>query len=46
MDDVCKDWLDKVGFIVQAIKVDEMTFKFYNKSEGEVKINAEILNNF
>lgn len=32
MSEICKEYLDKVGFIIQAIKVDELVFKFYDKS--------------
>lgn len=39
MSEICKEYLDKVGFIIQAIKVDELVFKFYDKSGGGMNIN-------
>lgn len=39
MSNTCKEFLDKVGFIIQAMKVDELDFKFYDKSGGEFKID-------
>lgn len=39
MSNTCKEFLDKVGFIIQAMKVDELEFKFYDKSGGEFKID-------
>jgi len=32
MPSVCKDYLDKVGFITEAVKVDEMHFKFFSSN--------------
>jgi hypothetical protein len=38
--DICKDYLDKVGFISEAIKVDEMRFKFYSSNGGAIDLTA------
>jgi hypothetical protein len=38
--DICKDYLDKVGFISEAIKVDEMRFKFYGSNGGAIDLTA------
>ncbi|MEY4066456.1 MAG: hypothetical protein RIR26_2664 [Pseudomonadota bacterium] len=38
--DVCKDYLDKVGFISEAIKVDEMHFKFYSSNGGAIDLRT------
>ena len=32
MNETCKDFLDRFGFIIQAIKVEELVFQFYDKS--------------
>ncbi|NBO39558.1 hypothetical protein EBU99_13350, partial [bacterium] len=38
--DICKDYLDKVGFIAEAIKVDEMRFRFYSSNGGAIDLTA------
>ncbi|NBW83107.1 hypothetical protein EBR21_15265 [bacterium] len=40
LPDICKDYLDKVGFISEAIKVDEMRFKFYASNGGAIDLTA------
>ncbi len=40
LPDICKDYLDKVGFISEAIKVDEMRFKFYGSNGGAIDLTA------
>jgi hypothetical protein len=40
MPDICKDYLDKVGYIAEAIKVDEMRFKFYRSSGGAINLKT------
>jgi hypothetical protein len=38
--EICKDYLDKVGFISEAIKVDEMRFKFYGSNGGAIDLTV------
>lgn len=40
LPEICKDYLDKVGFISEAIKVDEMRFKFYGSNGGAIDLTA------
>jgi hypothetical protein len=40
LPDICKDYLDKVGFISEAIKVDEMRFKFYASNGAAIDLTA------
>ncbi|MFZ9521618.1 MAG: hypothetical protein ACO3A4_14180 [Silvanigrellaceae bacterium] len=40
LPEICKDYLDKVGFISEAIKVDEMRFKFYSSNGGAIDLTA------
>ncbi len=37
----CKDYLDKVGFIIQALGVDEMEFKFYDSTGGQIQLTLD-----
>ncbi|MBC61584.1 MAG: hypothetical protein CMP11_03930 [Zetaproteobacteria bacterium] len=46
MPDICKEFLDHVGFIIQAIRVDELNFTFYNKQNGEFYLEAEKIKQF
>jgi hypothetical protein len=41
MDAICKDYLDKVGFIIQAIRVDKLNFKFYSSNGGAIKLDFD-----
>lgn len=49
MSSICKEYLDRVGFIIQAIKVDQMHFKFYDDNTNLIKLSVgqieQILNN-
>lgn len=40
LPEICKDYLDKVGFISEAIKVDEMRFKFYASNGAAIDLTA------
>lgn len=46
LSDICKDYLDQVGFIIQAIRVDQMEFKFFKKDEGRIAITADNIEEF
>jgi hypothetical protein len=46
MSEICKDALDNVGFIIQALKVDELLFSFYDKSGNGMVLNLNNLNQF
>lgn len=41
MSDICKDFLDRVGFVIQAIKVDELEFRFYRKNGAAIEIKLD-----
>jgi hypothetical protein len=43
MDELCKDYLEKVGFVIQAIKADKMAFKFYDKTGVALELSIEIV---
>lgn len=38
----CKKYLDRTGFISEAIKVDQMTFKFFNSSGGAIDLTVTV----
>ena len=40
LPDICKDYLDKVGFISEAIKVDEMRFRFYSANGAAINLTT------
>ena len=40
MSQVCKDYLDQVGFIIQALRVDTMTFSFQQKDGGNIDLSG------
>jgi len=40
LPEICKDYLDKVGFISEAIKVDEMRFRFYRASGAAINLTT------
>lgn len=42
MDELCKDYLDHVGFIIQALRVGKMRFEFYNKSGVKLDLSDGI----
>lgn len=37
---VCKDYLDRVGYIREAIKIDAMTFKFFASNGGAIDLTV------
>lgn len=41
MNQSCKNLLDRVGFIVQAMKVDQMEIQFYSDNGGHIELTAE-----
>jgi hypothetical protein len=41
MSQICKDYLDKIGFIIQALGVDEMEFKFYDSTGGKIQLSVD-----
>lgn len=41
MSEVCKKYLDKVGFIIQALKVDRMRYSFKDKNGMDIKLTTE-----
>ena len=43
MSETCKDFLDRFGFIIQAIKVEELVFQFYDKSGVAIKLDLDKL---
>lgn len=45
MPPICKEYLDKVGFIIQALKVDKLNFKFLSKSGQRIYFQSENLEN-
>lgn len=46
MSETCKDYLQYVGFIVQAVVVDKMSFTFYEKNDTKLKIDAQKIEAF
>ncbi len=44
MSAACKAFLDEVGFIVQALRVDQMTFAFKGKDGAYLNLNATGIN--
>jgi len=46
MADICKDYLEIVGFIIQAIKVDELLFTFYRKNNTVINIDMDKINQY
>lgn len=36
----CQEYLDRVGFIIQAITADEMRFRFYKKNGGRIYLDV------
>ncbi|MBN20264.1 MAG: hypothetical protein CL678_03165 [Bdellovibrionaceae bacterium] len=43
MSSMCKEYLENVGFIIQALKVDQLTFEFYRKSGAKIDFSLEEL---
>ena len=43
MTSICKDYLDKVGFIIQAIRIDQMKLQFYRENHQQIDLNLQKL---
>lgn len=41
MSAACKDFLDHVGFIIQAMQADRLVFEFYRKSGAAIELDLE-----
>tara|TARA_Y100000768_G_scaffold388927_1_gene388839 strand:- start:30849 stop:31649 length:801 start_codon:yes stop_codon:yes gene_type:complete len=46
MDDVCKDYLDDVGFVIQAAMVDSMKIKISNLKGTNLSLNADNISQY
>jgi len=46
MNPDCKPWLEKTGFIVQALEADKLSFKLYSKEGGSIKLTMDNLKSF
>ena len=46
LGDLCKDYLDRVAFVVQAIQAEKMSFKLYAKNGGGLKLSMENIQEF
>jgi hypothetical protein len=46
LGDLCKDYLDRVAFVVQAIQAEKTSFKFYSKDGGGIRLSMENLKQF
>lgn len=44
MDDICKDYLDEFGFIVQAAKTDKLSISIYDKNGVQVHLDRTNIN--
>lgn len=43
ISEICKDYLDKVGFIIQAIRVDRLVFEFLDSANQTITFEAQNL---
>ena len=41
MSDVCRSYLDQVGFIVQAIVADQVRFSFFHQNGGRIELTVD-----
>ena len=41
MPGLCKEYLDQVGFIVQAIKTNKLRFSLYDKNDVRIELDAD-----
>lgn len=46
MSETCKQYLDDVGFIIQALKVDQFKLSFYNKKGVNLSIDADNISQY
>ncbi len=42
----CKDYLDRVGFVIQSLAVDSMNFKFYSKTNERYYVDVNNIEEF
>ncbi len=42
----CKDYLDRVGFIIQAIVADQMQFTLYKSDGGQIQLSVDNINQY
>ncbi|MFK7825848.1 MAG: hypothetical protein AB8G05_16970 [Oligoflexales bacterium] len=41
MTNICKDYLDQVGFIIQAIRIDQMKLEFFKENQQQVELSLD-----
>ena len=41
MTSICKDYLDQVGFIIQAIRIDQMKLEFFKENHQQVELSLD-----
>lgn len=46
MSETCKQYLDDVGFIIQALKVDQFKLSFFNKKGVSINLNADNISQY
>lgn len=46
MSETCKEYLDIVGFIVQAIAADEMRFTFYHQNDTRITLTLDNISQY
>lgn len=43
MDETCKDFLNEVGFVIQALRVGQMKFQFTSNGGGKIELSAPVI---
>lgn len=43
MDEVCKEFLNQTGFIIQALRVGEMRFEFTSNSGSKIELSGPVI---
>lgn len=46
MKPICKEYLNSIAFIIQALKVDNMKFTFFDQNGGHLEVTVENIENF
>lgn len=46
MSEVCREYLDNVGFIVQSLLTDNMTMRVYNRRGRQIGLNSDNIGQF
>ncbi|MFZ8934437.1 MAG: hypothetical protein ACO20H_07090 [Bacteriovoracaceae bacterium] len=46
LSETCKDLLNHFAFIIQALKVDEMEFKFYDRKGADIQLSVNNIKQF